>query len=148
MARQALGTYDPKDVDVIFNGLIIDGFGPGTFIKVSRNEDAYSFQPSNSGGGSRSRNPNKSGRVEITLQIGSTANASLSAFAVLDEATGQGVGEFLVRDRSTLAAECSAQNAWIVKIPDWERAKEVGEATWILESDEISIGHDGLIQNT
>lgn len=147
MARQSLGTYDPTEVNVIFNGAIIDGYAPGTFIKVSRNEDVFSFQPSNSGGGARSRNPNRSGRIEVTLLAASPANASLSAFADADEATGQGVGEFLVQDLSTAAAECQAQNAWIVKRPDWERAKETGEVTWILESDDIKIGHDGLIPN-
>lgn len=145
MARQALGTYDPTEVFVIFNGVIIDGYAPGTFIKVSRNEDVFSFQASNSGGGARSRNPNRSGRIEITLQTGSAANAFLSAFADADEQTGQGVGEFLVQDSATAAAECKAQNAWIVKRPDWERAKETGDVTWILESDDIAIAHDGLV---
>ncbi len=137
-------SYDPTEVTVSFAGTIIDGFGPGTFVKVSRNEDGWTFQPSNSGSGARSRNPNKSGRAEFTLLISSPANALLMAIAQADELSGEGVGNLLVKDRATSLAKCDALNAWVMKIPDWERAKEVGEVTWVLESDEMNIAHDGI----
>jgi sulfate transport system permease protein len=41
-----------------------------------------------------------------------------------------------------------AQNGWIVKYPDWERAKEMGEVTWVIECDDINIFHAGLIPNS
>ncbi len=148
MPAMLLGTYDPTEQDVIFNGQLIDGFAPGTFIKVSRNEDGWSYQPSNSGGGSRSRNPNRSGRFEFTLLAASPSNAVLSSFAEADELSGEGVGEVFVQDRSTLSAKCRAQNGWVVKIADYERAKEVGEVTWTIESDAITMTHDGLIPNS
>jgi Bacteriophage KPP10, Structural protein ORF10 len=138
-------SYDPTEVTVSFNGLTIDGYGPGTFIKVSRNEDSWSLQIGNSGSGARSRNPNKSGRFEFTLLESSPANGLLSAVALADELRGEGVGEVQVKDRGTLLAKCSGQNAWIVKPPDFERAKEVGEVTWVIESDNIDVFHDGLI---
>lgn len=144
MPALVLGTYDPTQQDVVFNGQLIDGFAPGTFITVARNEDGWSFQPSNSGGGARSRNPNRSGRFTFTLLAASPSNGILSALVTVDELSGTGVGEVLVRDRSTLAAECSAQNGWIVKYPDWTRAKETGEVTWIIESDAVNMVHDGL----
>jgi hypothetical protein len=140
-----LGTYDPTEKDVSFGSIMIVGFAAGTFIKVSRNEDGWTFQPSNSGGGARSRNPNRSGRFEFTLHAASPSNAELSNMVVADELNAAGVQNVYVRDRSTLAAECSAQNGWIMKMPDWERAKESGEVTWIIESDAINMAHDGLI---
>lgn len=138
-------TYDPKDVIVVVKAKQIDGFAPGTFIKVSRNEDAFTFQPSNSGGGARSRNPNKSGTVEITLLNSAPSNATLSAQALADELSASGVGEFLVKDRRTDGAQCQAQNMWIKKVPDWERAKELGETTWTFETDDLNITHAGLV---
>lgn len=146
MPSLPLGTYDPTEQVVVFNGLLIDGYAAGTFIKVSRNEDAVTFQPSNSGGGARSRNPNKSGRFEFTLLAASPANGLLSAIALADELRGEGVGECMVKDRSSFnsLAICEAQNAWVVKQADFERAKEVGEVTWIIESDELLIAHAGL----
>lgn len=140
-----LGTYDPTEQTVIFNSQIIDGYGPDTFIKASRNEDGMSFHPSNSGGGARARNPNKSGRFEFTLLASSPANALLSAIAIADEQRGEGIGECQVVDRSSTNAACFAQNAWVVKHPDYERMKEVGAITWVLETDEIEIIHTGLI---
>ena len=148
MSKMPFGTYDPEKVDVVFNGTPIDGFGAGTFIKVSRNEDGWTFQPSNSGGGARSRNPNRSGTIEFTLHTASPANGYLSAYAVADELSGSGVGEFYVTDRSSLATECSAQNAWIKKFPDWEKAKETGEVTWVLEADDINMAFGGIVPNT
>jgi hypothetical protein len=138
-------SYDPTEVVIVFNGAIIDGYGPDSIIKASRNNDTWTLQMGNSGSGARSRNPDKSGKVEFTLLTSSPANAVLSAFVVADELRGEGVGEFQVKDRSTSVAKCSAENAWIVKPPDWERAKEVGTITWTLESDLLNIDHDGVI---
>lgn len=138
-------TYDPKQVNTSFNNVNIDGYGPDTFIKVARDEDGFTFQPSNSGGGARSRNPNTAGTIEITLLLTSPANGLLSAIADKDEALGTGVGTFFVKDRSTVAALCHAQNAWIQKRPDWERGKETGVVVWLLRSDDLQIEHDGLI---
>lgn len=148
MPSVPLGTYDPTEQLVVFNSVQIDGYGPDTFIKVSRNEDGWSFQPSNSGGGARSRNPNKSGRFEFTLLASSPANALLSAIAVTDELTAEGVGECFVKDRSSDGASCFAQNAWVVKHPDYERMKEVGTVTWIIETDDVNIIHAGLLAVT
>ena len=140
-------TYDPKNVTVTFNSTLVDGFGPDTIIKATRNQDGWTYQPSNSGRGARSRNPDKSGRIEITLGNHSAANALLWAIAEADELTGEGVGEVLIKDRSTSTAQVQAENAWIMKLPDWERAKEAGVTTWILETDELNITHDGLIDS-
>lgn len=146
MASVPLGTYDPTEQVVIFSGLQIDGYAPGTFIKASRDEDGWTYQPSNSGGGARSRNPNKAGKLVFTLLASSPANALLSAAAVLDEDSAQGVGECSVKDRSTGGlASCFAQNAWVVKHADYERMKEVGEIEWTLQTDELTIKHAGLL---
>lgn len=138
-------SYDPRENTFIFGGQIIDGFGAGTFIKASYNEEGWSFQPSNSGSGTRSRNPNESGRVEVTLQYASPSNAVLTTFALADKKSGTGVAELMVKDRNTQSAKVTAENAWIIKIPDFERAKESGEITWIFESDALNIVHDGVI---
>jgi hypothetical protein len=139
-----LGTYDPLEQDLIFNGVQISGWAEGSMIKAMRNEPLWTFKASNSGGGARCRNPNKSGRVEVTLHQGSPSNGVLSTFVQADELTAEGVGELLIKDRSTGTAKCSAQNAWIVQHPDYERAKETGELTWVFETDELLIAHDGL----
>ncbi len=141
-------TYSPLNVNVVVGTILIDQFGPDSMIKVARNQDGWTYQPSNSGRGARSRNPDKSGRLEITVLASAPCNGLLSALALLDEKTGQGVGGIMVKDRSTAQAKCAGQNSWVVKWPDWERAKEVGTVTWILECDELEIFHDGVTQVT
>lgn len=138
-------SYDPTEVTMSFNGLTIDGYGAGTFIKAARNKDGWTLQMGNSGTGARSRDPDQSGTIEFTLLVSSPANALLSQIAILDELRGSGVGNVLVKDRGTATAQVKAQNAWVKKHPDWERQKEVGEVTWILETDKLQITHDGLI---
>lgn len=138
-------SYDPTECTIVFNGITVDGYAPGTFIKVSRNQDTWTYQPSNSGIGARSRNPDKSGRYEFTLLNSSPANALLSTVMVEDEQSATGVGECQVKDRGTLNAKCNSESAWVVKPPDWERAKELGEITWVIEAPEVDIFHDGLI---
>jgi len=138
-------SYDPTNVNVSYNKVPVSGFGPGAFIKASRNEETWTLQIGNSGTGARNRNPNKSGKIEITVKKSAPVNALLSAIAVTDEQSAQGVGPFLVKDRNTNSALCEAQNAWITKIPDWERGKEDDEVTWVLETDVLTINHDGVI---
>ena len=70
---------------------------------------------------------------------------ALSAIARSDELNGDGVGTAYVKDRTTAAAYCKAQNAWIVKPPDYERQKELGAITWVIQSDSVDIYHDGTI---
>ena len=143
-----LGNYDPTSQNVSIGGVIIDGFADGTFIKAARNQDTWTFQPSNSGGGARSRNPDKSGTIEFTLHAGSPSNAYLSTLARTDELAGTGVVDCLVADRTTAQASVGAAQAWVKKIPDFERQKEIGEITWVVECLELNIMHDGLVPVT
>lgn len=149
-----LGNYDPTEQIVILGGQNIDGYSAGTFIKASRTEDTFSFQPSNSGGGSRSLNPNKHGRCEFTLHAGSPANGYLSSVQVSDELNGDGILDLLIKDRSSDPtqnnqsggpAHVQAQNAWIVKPADYERQKAAGDIAWAIESDYLKIFHAGLL---
>ncbi len=145
MPQLPLGTYDPTKVNISFGGVTVDGFAEGTFIKATRNNDAWAWKGSNSGGGGRSRNPDKSGRLEFTLHAQSPSNGYLTQIARLDELTGTGVRSCAVKDRTSFTSNCFAGKAWIEKIPDFERGREIGEVTWILECDELDIYHDGSI---
>jgi hypothetical protein len=138
-------SYDPTEVSTTFNGVTIDGYGPDTFIECVNDEDAWTLTVGNSGTGARSRNPVLSGTITITLLAHSPANALLQAIYDVDRLTGEGVGEFLVKDRSTLTGLCAARSCWIQKSPDWTRAKELGTVVWVLRSDVLLIKQDGLI---
>lgn len=140
-----MATYDPQKVKLVINNITVVGYAPGTFIKAMRNEDGYTLQTGADGFGCRSKNANKSGRFEITLQAASPTNDALSVMAALDEASGAGVGPSILRDISGgSATKASAQNSWVVKQPDIERAKETGEVTWTIETDVLELYTGGI----
>lgn len=143
------GTYDPAKCEINVAGFDIGGpLGGGTFIKIARNEDAYTFTPGARGGGARTRNANKSGVIEITVQASSPANGVLSALATADELDGSGVGAFLFKDNSGTgpATTAEAEHVWVKKPADIERGKEIGEVTWVIEAAELKIAQNGIVQ--
>lgn len=138
----ALATYDPLRVSVTFGGEDLTGFGPDTIIKVSRNEDGWSMQVGAGGDVARTRNQNRSGSAEITLMATSPSNDDLTAIAKSDETAGNGIGPFQVKDLNSKTL-CSAQNAWVKKFPDMERAKETGVCVWVLDLDRVNMNIGG-----
>jgi hypothetical protein len=138
-------TYDAAKHAFSFLGsLITAGFAKGSWLEASRNEDGFTFQPSSSGGGTRSRNNNTSGKVKLTLQAGSQANDILMALALADEKTGVGIGELFIKETNG-TMKCSAENAWIMKIPDVKRGEESGEVEWVFECEDLQMFVGGLL---
>lgn len=129
-------TFDPKQVSMIVGGKIMSGFADGTFIKLSRNEQAFNLKVGVDGEGTRVKNNNRSGKVEITLMQSSSSNDDLSGFAAADEASATGAVPILFKDGSgrTIA---SAATGWVQKYPDTEFAKEATTRNWMLETDEL-----------
>lgn len=138
-------TYDAAKHAFSFLGnLISDGFAKGTWLEASRNEDGFTFQPSSSGGGTRSRNNNTSGRVKLVLQAGTQMNDILMAIALADEQGGAGIGELFIKETNG-TMKIKAENAWIMKIPDVKRAEESGEYEWVFECEDLQIYVGGLL---
>ncbi len=131
-------TYDPKQVSAIVGGKIMSGFGDGTFIKLTRNEQAWNMKIGVDGEGTRAKSNNKGGKIEITLMNSSSSNDDLSAFAAADELSNTGAVPFLLKDNSGRTV-ATALTAWVQKYPDTEFAKEANTRTWVLETDELDI---------
>jgi hypothetical protein len=127
-------TYDPKQVTVIVGGKIMSGFADGTFVKISRNEQAFNLKVGVDGEGTRAKSNNKSGKVEITLMNSSSSNDDLSGFAAADELSNTGVVPMLVKDASG-STICTAGTSWVQKYPDTEFTKEASTRTWVMETD-------------
>lgn len=138
MAAGVVATYDPKNLSMIVGGQIMSGFGDGTVVKLSRNQQAFMLKVGVDGEGTRSKSNDKSGKIEITLMQSSASNDVLSAYASADELSNTGAVPILFRDNSgrTLA---TALTAWVQKLPDTEFAKEVSTRTWVFETDTLEI---------
>ena len=132
----ALKTYDAKQVSIIVGGAIISGYADGSFVRVERNADQFSLVMGADGEATRSKSNNKSGRFTFTLQQSSDSNAILAGFAALDELSNNGIIPVLVKDNSGNSLHTAAQ-AWCVKYPSSEYAKESGTKEWVFETDEL-----------
>ena len=140
-------TYDPQLFSIEVAGLTINGFADGTFIKAMFNEDAYTIKIGADGQGVRVRNANSSGRFEITLLPSSPANATLAALSIMDRLTGKGAVPVFILDGSGTAT-ASATKAWIIKQADLERAKEMGDVTWTMETLNMQLLQGGINDNS
>lgn len=138
----AVRSYDPRSLQIVFAGKLIQGFAPGTFLTITRNMDAYALSVGVDGIGTRIKNNNLSGRATFTLDQSSSSNDDLNALASADELSDTGVGPFFAKDGSgnTVAA---AATAWIVKLPDSEFSNALGTRQWILETDVMSYSVGG-----
>ena len=134
----AVRTYDPGEHACSFAGIQLTAFGPDTFITAERDEDAFAKHVGAGGEVARTRNRNRSGRVTVTLLASSPENDLLSAVALLDEQSAEGVGAVFIKDLvgTTMV---HAPDAWLVKLPATERAKELGVVEWAIDCAELEI---------
>ena len=134
----AVKTYDPKGVSVIIGGHIVGGYADGTFVKVARNNDAFSTKVGADGEPSRTKMADKSGTVEVTLMQSSASNDVLSGYALADEVSNGGQVPILVKDGNGTSIYTSAAG-WVKKIPDAELGTDMRERTWVIECGAIDM---------
>lgn len=124
---------------IVSLGLIpspLSGYQKGTFIKVSRDAQAFMKFVGSDGEVTRVRNRNRAGTLELTLQQGSLSNAVLSALAEADEASGLGVTPMTFMDMSGQFPQsvAAATHAWIRKKPDMTFGGETEEPRlWVFD---------------
>jgi len=135
-------SYSPGEISVIVDGQIISGFAEGTFISVARDEDSSTFVPSATGGGSRTKNANKSGKFTFTLQQTSESNQALSDLLKADEDGDNILVPVLVRDNSGSDLH-KAEQVYIVKYPQADYAKELSNREWILQAENLEMNLGG-----
>lgn len=124
-----LKTYDPAALIITFRGLVIDGFGEDSVVKIARQEETWKLKNGTTGETCRSRNRNRSGTVEMTLLQSSAANDLLSQVMAQDELLGTGVGPLMVKD-SLGTTFVHGDGCFLEKPADPEFSKEVGDRVW------------------
>ena len=134
----SVNTYDPAEVALIVGGVPITGLADGTFLSISRDEQAYSKVTGADGTTSRAKSNNRAGTMTFTLKQTSPANDVLTGFMVADETSNNGVVPVLVKDRlgNSVAATSAA---WVQQAPDQGFSKEIEEREWVLDCGTIDI---------
>ena len=131
-------TYMPTKVTVAWNGIPISGYAPDTFIEAERNNDAFNLVVGSGGEGARAGSGDKSGIVTLTLLQTSATNAALTAAALLDENSGDGIGPLAVVDLSGQDV-VKAEKAWIRKRPNAAYANTIQNREWVFETANLEI---------
>jgi len=140
-------TYSPEDVRIVMGGVLITGYADGTFITVSRDEQAYNKVTGADGKVSRARSANRSGTAVITLKQTSPANDILTGFMLADEAGDQGVVPFLVIDGSGRTINGSSA-AWVQQAPDQAFSKDIENREWTIDLSAVDMFIGGNQQQT
>jgi hypothetical protein len=132
----AVFTYSAEEVQIIVGGVKISGLADGTFVTVSRDEQAYNKVTGADGTTSRARTGNRAGSITLTLQQTSPSNDTLSAFQAADEAADSGVVPVLIKDNSGNSLFYTSA-AWVQQMPDSGFSKEVSEREWVMDCARI-----------
>lgn len=148
-------TYDPTKVVVTVGSYTVTGFADGSLVKCERNEDGFKLTVGGDGEAVRSKNPNRSGKITISLMQSSASNEYLSSMALLDE-TGAAGAVTTPRAAPTASVQTvtvkdnngnslwSADEAWVMKPADGDYEKEAKDRTWVLEAAKLTYSERGL----
>lgn len=130
--------YDPRQVNVVWKGILLTGFADGSFVTVELNADAFTTTVGAYGDVVRTRSHNRTAKITIRLQAESPANDLLSIEAV-DDMRGTGAPGPVMVSYTNGTTIASAPNAWVTKMPSLDFAAESGQREWVLECDTLDI---------
>jgi len=135
-------TYDVTEVSAIVGGHIVQGGIEGDFLTVARDEEAFTYLTDVSGNGTRSKNPNRAGKITIRLQASSESNEFLSGLALADELNNGGIVPILIRDNSGSDLH-KGESCYLVKHPDAAYGKELGEREYVFQVENLAMFSGG-----
>lgn len=135
---------DAAKVRIIFAGAPISGYADGTYVTASRRNPTWAMVAGADGETARSKSNDKTGTVVFTLLQSSQSNDVLSAKALQDELTGNGVGPILIQDLNGTTL-VQGETAFIEKPADVVLAKDVQAREWTLLVDRLNVHVGGSL---
>lgn len=132
----SLKTYSPAKVSVIVGTVTLEGLAEDSFVSCERNTDAFTKSISNEGKVTRVKSSDRSGMIKITLQASSDSNDYLSSLAISDDLNGVTTYPVIVKDNNGTDL-ATAPEAWIKKIPNLAKGKDLGKVEWDFECAEL-----------
>lgn len=131
--------YDSNQVKISIAGVpITGGFADGEFVRIERENDAFSDVVGTDGEVTRSKTNDNRATITISLMQTADANLSLSVLHNVDKLTtgGSGVGPVLIEDLNGIAIHESAQS-WIMNEPDVTYDREAGSREWAIRCSNL-----------
>lgn len=137
--------YDPGRVIIVVNGVQIQGFADGTFVKVARKTPSFSDKAGAGGDVVRTKSRDLRATMEITLLPSSPSNDYLSGLVATDEHVDAGVGAVgpvMVKELNGTTV-CAGANAWVTQPADTEFGAEPVNRTWLVTVASLSVMNVG-----
>jgi len=121
----AIQTYDPRDVFVVVDGVVITGLAEGTFVTARRLEPKFNVHVGAQGEVSRAVNANPTGEIVIRTK-------NTSPFNVFLKEKGKSRGTFSVQviDRNTNGVLAGGNEGWLQEEPEWSYGAEIEVREW------------------
>ena len=115
--------YDPKEVNVIVDGMYLTGFSEGTIVSTEKDEDDFSVSYGAQGEHSIAESYNTLGTVTITM------NHTSPSLAYLRKLRNQrkSFSCYVVDANDAGAVKAGGSEARILKAPGLERGNEISE---------------------
>lgn len=132
----SLKSYVPSSVSVIVGTVTLEGLAEDSFVDSERKTDAFTSSVSNEGKVTRTKSSDRRGTIKVTLEASSDSNDYLSSLAITDDLTNVGTFPVIVKDNSGTDLS-TAPEAWITKIPNLKKGKELGKVEWTFECAEL-----------
>ena len=131
-------SYNARQVQVVFNTILLEGYADGDFLTITKESDAYGDVAGTDGDVTRFDTNDRRATIEIRLMQTSLSNDPLSATHALDRNTpgGAGIGSFLVQDMNGTSLY-RAGNCWIQRAPDPVFGREPQERVWVLRTPHL-----------
>ena len=130
-------TYNAAEVSVLVGTRRLTGLAEASFVKATRDVEAFTKKVGATGEVTRSKSNNKAGTVEVTLDQASNDNDFLSELAALDEASSAGIVPISIIDGSGTTV-IFARQGWVQKLPEVDKGRESGENVWIFDTGQMS----------
>lgn len=139
--------YASDEVQIVVGGVTMTGLADGTFVSISRDEQAFTKVTGADGSTSRSKSANRAGTITITLKQTSPSNDVLTGFMLADEQNSDGIVPVMVKDTGGRTLSY-ASAAWVQQAPDQDFGKEINEREWVLDCARIDMFVGGNAQVT
>jgi len=136
--------YDPTKNVFVYQGHVIKGFAPGTFITAERDNDSFTDEVGADGAVVRVYSADKRGTITITLMGEADSNDILSTLMVSDERTKRAYGNCELSNLNTKVL-IAAENAWVMKPANYEAADTVSPREWKIRCASIEMFLGGAI---
>jgi hypothetical protein len=133
-----LRTYDPKDVNVIVDGVALTGFAEDTFVSAERTEDTFTEYVGAKGEVAMAESNNRTGEITVTLEGTSPSVEYLNGLASR-KGKNAIVPVSVVDLNDDSRVVISGAEARVRKPAVYEAGKEIAEREFVLFVSEMEL---------